>query len=157
MRACALLHLPSRCLDTVQNLFLAVSRRLLWPRAANRAFLPHSARALGGCDPGCPPFQLEELFHDSCGVNRKCYRADLNPCHVLNTSGNEELTLAKQPSACAPGESLSLQRWGRCCCKDQAALRSPLCPARGWCHFPSSLLEAQASQDGKLTPTKINK
>lgn len=130
---------------------------LLCPRVANWAVVPWSAQAPGGCDPGCPPFQLEEPFHNSCGVNRKSYWADLNPCHGLNTSGNEELSLAKQPSACAAGESLSNQRWGQCCLKERAVL----CPPLPSCTLPAtgaaSLLEAQASQDGKLILAEINK
>lgn len=100
-------------------------------RVANQAFGPCWAQALGGFGPVCLPFQLEELFHNSCRVNRKCYRADLNPCHGLNTNGNEELTLAKQLLAWAPVESLSIWRWGQVLLQEAGDPESSPVPCQG--------------------------
>lgn len=155
MRNFTLFRVPSISILSKASSLLdcCLSWQLPWLRVANWALVPWRALALGGCDPACLPFQPEELLQDSWGVNRKCYQVDLNPCYGLNTSSNEELTLAKQPSACTPWESLSLWKQGQFPGKGLVVLHPPMFSWHLLWTGAFSLLESQASQDGKLTLT----
>lgn len=73
------------------------------------------------------------------------------PAIAWTPSAMKNLTLAQQPSACTPWENLIL--WRQCCGKGPVVLHPPMlsCTLLGAGAF--SLLESQASQDGKLTLT----
>lgn len=92
-------------------------------------------------------------MQDSWGVNGKCYQVDLNPCYGLNTSSNEEFNPCKTATSLLPlGEPEPLET-GSVLWQGASGQHPPMlsCTLLGAGAF--SLLESQASQDGKLTLT----